>query len=169
VLEDPIGLEDYRIKVPAATTEELTKAALAETEESAIKFHQGYYPQWRSEYAVWAQLQARGMQGGEGPRVAKASALTYQMVYREPVCYEFDRLAMPTLLVVGDKDRAALGKNRVTDEVRATMGQNLELARKVSAQLPGGSKLEVFPGVGHVPHLEAPDKFHEALLDFLSH
>ncbi len=29
VLEDPIGMEDYRVKVPAATTDELTTAALA--------------------------------------------------------------------------------------------------------------------------------------------
>jgi pimeloyl-ACP methyl ester carboxylesterase len=167
VLEDPIGLEDYHLKVPAATTEELTKATLAETEEGAIKFHQGYYPQWKPEYAVWAQLQSRAVQGGEGPRVAKASALTYQMVYREPVCYEFDQLKVPTLLTVGEKDRAALGKNRVSEEIRATMGQNLELAQKIAPRLPPGSKLVVFPGVGHVPHLESPDKFHEVLLDFL--
>jgi pimeloyl-ACP methyl ester carboxylesterase len=167
VLEDPIGMEDYHVKVPAATTEELTAATLAETEEGAVKFHQGYYPQWKPEYAVWAQLQARAMQGGEGQRVAKASALTYQMIYREPVCYEFNLLKTPTLLTVGDKDHAALGKNRVSEEVRATMGQNLELGRKIAAQLPPGSKLVVFPGIGHVPHLETPDKFHEELLDFL--
>ncbi len=48
------------------------------------------------------------------------------------------------------------------------MGQNLELARKVAGQLPTGSKLVVFPGVGHVPHLETPDEFHRELLDFIS-
>jgi pimeloyl-ACP methyl ester carboxylesterase len=167
VLEDPIGLEDYHVKVPAASTDELTTATLAETEEGAIKFHQGYYPQWKPEYAVWAQLQARAMLGGEGRIVAKASALTYQMIYREPVCYEFNLLKCPTMLTVGEKDRAALGKNRVSDEVRATMGLNLELARRTAAQLPPGSKLVVFPGIGHVPHLEAPDEFYRELLDFV--
>ncbi len=167
VLEDPIGMEDYHVKVPAATTDELTTATLAETEEGAMKFHQGYYPQWKPEYAVWAQLQSRAMQGGEGRRVARASALTYQMIYREPVCYEFNLLKCPTLLTVGDQDHAALGKNRVSEEVRATMGQNLELARKVAGLLPAGSKLVVFPGFGHVPHLETPDDFHRELLDFI--
>jgi pimeloyl-ACP methyl ester carboxylesterase len=167
VLEDPIGMEDYHVKVPAATTDELTTATLAETEEGALKFHQGYYPQWKPEYAVWAQLQARAMQGGEGPRVARATALTYQMIYREPVCYEFNLLKCPTLLTVGDKDHAALGKNRVSEEVRATMGQNLELARKVAAQLPPESKLVIYPGIGHIPHLETPEKFHQDLIEFV--
>lgn len=167
VLEDPIGMEDYRVKVPAAATDDLTKATLAETEENALKFHQGYYPQWKPEYAVWAQLQSRALQGGEGPRGAKASALTYQMIFREPVCYEFGLLKPPTLLMVGDKDRAAIGKNRVSDEVRATLGQNLELAKKVAAQLPPGSKLITYPGVGHVPHFEATEKFQQDLLEFI--
>ena len=167
VLEDPIGMEDYRIKVPAAATEDLVKATLAEREENVLKFHQGYYPQWKPEYGVWAQLQSRALQGGEGPRLARASALTYQMIFREPVCYEFGLLKCPTLLMVGDKDRAAIGKNRVNDEVRATLGQNAELAKRVAAQLPAGSKLIIYPGVGHVPHLEATDKFQQDLLEFI--
>jgi len=167
VLEDPIGMEDYRVKVPAASTEEMAASALAETEEGALKFHQGYYPLWKPEYGVWAQLQSRALQGGEGPRVARASALTYQMIYREPVCYEFGNLKCPTLLMVGDQDRAAIGKNRVSDEVRATLGLNAELAKKVAAQLPAGSKLVVYPGVGHVPHFEATEKFQQDLLEFV--
>lgn len=167
VLEDPIGMEDYRVKVPAIETEELTKAALAENEESALKFHQGYYPKWMPEYGVWAQLQSRAFQGGEGPRVAKASALTYQMIFREPVCYEFGQLKCPTLLIVGEKDRAAIGKNRVSDEVRSTLGLNAELAKKVAAQLPAGSKYVVYAGVGHVPHFEVTEKFQQDLMEFI--
>ena len=167
VLEDPLGLEDYRAKVPVAATEELAAAALAETEQGALKFHQSYYPRWKPEYGVWAQLQARAFLGGEGPRLAKASALTYQMIYNGPVAAEFGQLKRPTLLMVGDKDRAAPGKNRVSDEVRATLGLNAELAKKVATQLPAGSKFIVYPGIGHVPHLEIPDQFHQDLVEFL--
>ena len=65
------------------------------------------------------------------------------------------------------KDRAAIGKNRVSDEVRATLGQNTELGKKVAAQLPAGSKLIVYPGVGHVRHFEVIEKFPQDLLEFI--
>ena len=31
-----------------------------------------------------------------------------------------------------------------------------------------GAKLVEFENVGHVPHLEAPDRFHAAVVDFLA-
>jgi pimeloyl-ACP methyl ester carboxylesterase len=31
-----------------------------------------------------------------------------------------------------------------------------------------GSRLELFEGVGHFPHVEAPERFVEVLLDFLA-
>ena len=42
---------------------------------------------------------------GEFPRYAKAAALTFQMIYRQPVRHEFFLIKPPTLLVVGLKDR----------------------------------------------------------------
>ncbi len=168
VLEDPIGLEDYRLKVPYKSLSELIAISEAENEQSALKFHQSYYPQWKPAYAEWALLQARSAQGGEGPRVIRATALTYQMIYEQPVCYEIGQLRPPTLLIAGDKDRAALGKNLVSEEVRATLGHVAELARALAPQLSKGSKFVELPGVGHIPHLELPDRFHAEVLSFLA-
>jgi pimeloyl-ACP methyl ester carboxylesterase len=42
----------------------------------------------------------------------------------------------------------------------------VELARKAATQIPGARLVEL-ANVGHIPHLEAPDQFHQALEEFL--
>lgn len=44
------------------------------------------------------------------------------MVFTQPVLYEFERLKPPTLLIIGQRDRTAIGKDRVPKDVAARMG-----------------------------------------------
>ncbi len=60
------------------------------------------------------------------------------------------RIAVPTLLLYGDRD------------VRAP----LTVAEQLHAAIPG-SKLVVLPGVGHVVNLEAPERFNAEVRRFL--
>lgn len=59
--------------------------------------------------------------------------------------------ALPTLIMWGDKD-PIIPVQHAHD----------------AAELMPGSRLEIFPGVGHFPHVEAPDRFVEVLSDFLA-
>ncbi|HMD30796.1 MAG TPA: alpha/beta hydrolase, partial [Candidatus Acidoferrales bacterium] len=107
ILEDPIGLEDYRINIPAQTDETLYQAELANTDVAKIRaFYARYFahPQ-PSVYEPLADVQIRVTRSGEYARWAKASALAYQMIYQQPVRYEYRLLAPPTLVIVGDRDR----------------------------------------------------------------
>jgi pimeloyl-ACP methyl ester carboxylesterase len=72
----------------------------------------------------------------------------------------------PTLLVIGQEDRTAPGKNYVSKEVRRTLGQYPKLGRAAARDIPGARLVEL-PGVGHIPHLEMPERFHRELLEFL--
>jgi pimeloyl-ACP methyl ester carboxylesterase len=90
------------------------------------------------------------------------------MAYEQPVLYELGRLAAPTLLICGDRDRTALGRNRVSAALREQFGHYTELAPRAAAAMPHG-KLVMLEGVGHIPHLETPTRFHELLLEFLAH
>lgn len=166
VLEDPIGLEDYRIKVPFATRDELAAEARKQTRATVDLLMQGYFVNWRSEFQIHADLQYRWMLGPESDLIARTAAQTYTMAYEQPVLYELPLIKLPTLLIVGEKDRTALGRNRVSPEVRATLGLYPELAKKAAQAMPD-CKLVILPEVGHIPHLEARDKFHEELLRFL--
>ena len=88
------------------------------------------------------------------------------MVFTQPVLYEFPDVRAKTLLIIGQLDRTAIGKDLVAKEVAETMGNYPELGRAAAAAIPN-AKLVPLEGVGHVPHLEAYDQFWKAVYDFL--
>jgi pimeloyl-ACP methyl ester carboxylesterase len=166
VLESPIGLEDYRLKVPYATREELAQEHAATAREGFERLFRAFFAHWRPEYEVYIDVQHRWQLGPEARWIARTAAHTYQMAYEQPVVYELHLVSAPTLIVAGERDRAAIGRNRVSAEVRATLGLYTELAPRAVRALPNGELL-MLPGVGHVAHLEAPERFHSEVLRFL--
>ena len=166
VLENPIGLEDYRALVPWRSTEELYRGQLGTTEESLRKYQKTYFVTWKPEYEEWVQVAYRQTLGGEYPRLAWVSAATEQMIYQQPVVYEFPRVKAPVLLVIGQADRTTIGRARVSPEALAQLGQYPELGRRAAQAFPQATLVEV-PDVGHIPHFEAPEKWRTALLGFL--
>jgi pimeloyl-ACP methyl ester carboxylesterase len=90
VLENPIGLEDYRTKVPARTTEQWFETELQNTNAENIRaFLSRYFVRWQPQYERFVEVRSRIALSGEYPRWAKSSALTYQMIYQQPVRQEF--------------------------------------------------------------------------------
>jgi pimeloyl-ACP methyl ester carboxylesterase len=166
VLEDPIGLEDYRAKVPYRTVDDWYRSQLGQTEEGVRRFYQAYFARWSDAYERWPQAAWRAQAGAEGARVARASALTYDMIYTQPVVQDLPRLRVPSLLVIGQSDRTAVGKAFVPKEVAATLGDYPALGKRAAQVIPGARLVEL-DGVGHIPHLEAPERFQSALLGFL--
>ena len=88
------------------------------------------------------------------------------MIFTQPVVYEFRDLRVPTLLIIGQRDRTALGKGWAPEAVRPKLGNYPELGRAAARAIPDAELVEV-PDVGHVPHFEAPKQTHAALLRFL--
>lgn len=167
ILENPIGLEDYRFFIPPQSTETLFQAELADTDPAKIRaFLKKYFVTWKPEYEKFVEFKAREALSSEWPRWAKASALTYQMIYREPVRHEFGLLDVPTLLVIGQADRTVVGRNYAPPDIASKLGNYPELGRAAARDIRGSQLVEV-PNVGHIPHLEAPELFHSALLKFL--
>jgi pimeloyl-ACP methyl ester carboxylesterase len=166
VLEGPIGLEDYRLKVPYAAKEELAKETASQSREAIDRFYRGYFAHWKPEYQVFADVAWRWNIGPDADLLARVAAQTYRMAYEQPVVYELPRLRMPGLIVGGSKDRSAIGRNRVSPEVRDTMGRFAELVPAAAAAIPDGRGV-LLDDVGHIPHLEAEDRFQALLLEFL--
>ncbi|HEY0779991.1 MAG TPA: alpha/beta fold hydrolase [Gemmatirosa sp.] len=167
VLEDPIGLEDYRERIPPQTDETLFRTELANTDPAAIRaFFARYFAHPHPEISdPLADVYVRVTRSGEYPRWAKASALAYQMIYQQPVRSEYRLLRPPTLLVVGADDHTVPLGNYASPATRAAMGHFPELARAAAREIPRGAVV-VIPGAAHIPHLERPDIFLPTLLGF---
>lgn len=170
VLVDPIGLEDWKAKgVPSLSVDDWYARELKTTADGIRRYEQATYyaGQWRDSYEPWVQMLA-GMYRGPGKKaVAWDSALLYDMIYTQPVFYELDQLQMPTLLMIGDKDTTAIGKDAAPPEVRAKLGHYPELGKAAAKAIPHATLVE-FPDLGHAPQLQDPQAFHKALLDWLA-
>ena len=167
VLENPIGLEDYKTKVPYSTLEEYYKKEMSQTEEGIRNYHKKYYVSWKEEYDKYVKVQAGYMLSSQFPQLAWVNALTSQMIYTQPVVYEFPQIKVPALVIIGQKDRTAIGKDKVSEEIAKTMGNYPELGRKTASAIPGAQLVEI-ENAGHIPHFETPEKFQAELLNFLN-
>jgi pimeloyl-ACP methyl ester carboxylesterase len=169
ILVNPIGLEDWKLKVPYQPVDQLYASELKQTYDAIKKYQQeNYYGgQWKPEYDKWANMLAGWTLHPSYPKVAWNAALTSEMVMTQPVLYEFDKLKMPALLIIGQRDRTAIGKNLVPEEVRKTMGNYPALGKQTAAKIKG-SKLVELDNVGHLPHIEAFERFIVPLVAFIS-
>jgi pimeloyl-ACP methyl ester carboxylesterase len=167
VLVDPIGLEDWKAKgVPWQSLDAWYQQELQTTADSIRNYERTTYyaGNWKSRYEPWVQMLA-GMYRGSGRAiVAWNSALLYDMIYTQPVYYELGQLTMPVLLMIGDKDTTAIGKNLAPPSIRSTLGNYPALGKAAAARIPR-SQLVEFSDLGHAPQIQEPDIFHRALLD----
>lgn len=166
VLENPIGLEDYRTFVPYLTLPELLQKELAATYESMKNYQMTYYPSWKPEYEQYVKAQAEQLYKPNYSEIALANALTTQMVYEQPVVYEFENIKVPALLIIGQLDRTIIGKDKLPQEMKQKYGQYPQLGKKIAGQIVN-SKLIEFDGVGHTPHIQDLPEFKKAVEDFL--
>lgn len=168
ILENPIGLEDYKAFAGYQTIDQAYQSELKNTAETCknyqIKFY--YDNKWKAEYQPWLDLIAGWTLHKEYPQVAWDAALTSDMIYNQPVCYEFKNIKTPTLLIIGTRDRTAIGKDRAPRALQPKMGQYQELGKKTQREITG-SKLVELENVGHLPHIEVYPKFFSALYDFI--
>jgi len=167
---NPIGLEDWKaLGVPSLTVDQWYERELKVSAEGIRKYQLNtyYVGGWKPEYERWVDMYA-GLSNGPGhKRVAWNSALIYDMIFTQPVYYEFKHLQMPTLLLIGTADNTAIGKDVAPAAIKAKLGNYAVLGKQVAALIPHATLVE-FPGLGHAPQMEEPAQFHTALLQGLN-
>jgi pimeloyl-ACP methyl ester carboxylesterase len=167
VLAAPISLEDYRFYVPPVPLEELMALEDKVTPESFREQLMTAYSLTLPPEALdpYVEARTRVKDAADYPRWLRAFANSAQMIWREPVVHEIPLLTQPVLFVMGENDHLAPGKTLAPENVRAQMGRNAELAEGLAAEMKDG-QVEVFEGIGHLVHLEQPERFNEVVLDF---
>ena len=151
VLYNQIGLTDARLERPPASVDATYKNLLNQTYDSVYQGLARYFPSgMKPEYERYVKIQYGWSLSGNWPQAAMVRALAQQMVYEDPVVYDWAHIKVPTMELGGDKDGANFP----------------QLAKRVCDTIPK-CELVLLPSIGHVPHLEAPDMFYKALLKFL--
>jgi pimeloyl-ACP methyl ester carboxylesterase len=170
VLVNPIGLEDWKaLGVPAPSVDQWYAREQKLSADSVRAYERStyYVGNWKPEYEKWVDMLA-GLNAGPGHKlVAWNSALIYDMIFTQPVVYEFPLLKVPTTLLIGDADTTAIGKDVAPPDVKAKIGHYNVLGKETVKKIPAARLVE-FKGMGHAPQMEDPAAFHRALLEELN-
>lgn len=168
LLINPIGLEDWKTMIPYKTVDELYQSEL-KNDEAKIREYQkvSYFDgKWKPEYEKGIEIAVGWTKHKDYPRIAWNAALTTDMVFTQPVVYEFKNLKMPTLLLLGTRDRTAVGKGWADPKLKDQLGRYDLLGKEVIKQIPQGTLVEL-PGIGHMPQVEDYDTYWKNLLGFI--
>ena len=169
VMVNPLGLEDWKaLGVPLPTLEQWHARELQQTDERMRNYQLSTYyaNEWKPEYEPWVQMIA-GMYRGPGKEtVAWHSALTFMMIVNQPVLYEFPQLKVPTLLLIGEKDTTAIGRDVAPEPLKSSLGNYRAMSLQTVKIIPN-AKLVLFPDLGHAPQIQNPQRFQTALLNSL--
>lgn len=167
-LLNPIGLEDWQRVVPYRTVDELTGQERRSTPDDVRRYMRDAYfaGRWDPAYEALVAIQVGWLEGPDAEHMARVAALTSDMIFTQPVVHSFPDLQVPTLLVIGQRDRTAIGRDRVGPELAAQLGDYPALGRRAAEAIPGAQLVEL-DDVGHVPQFEAFERTFEALSSFV--
>lgn len=170
VMVNPIGLEDWEAEgVPYQTVDQWLANEQRTTAQSIRDYQRATYyaGTWDPAYDRWVNMLAGMYAGPGGDRVRRAQALTSDMIFTQPVVHAFPQIEVPTLLFIGEKDNTAIGKAAASAAVKARIGDYAQLGPR-TAKAIAGARLITFGDLGHAPQIQAPQRFHEALLKELA-
>src|SRR5581483_5106712 len=161
VLYNPIGLVDGRYNRPAGNTEETYKRTLAsnyQTVRSSLMRYVAHNPAaWTPQFESYARIRYAWTLSADWPRLAMIQTLIGDMLYREQVIDDWAHIKAPTLAFGGAEDMLAGSAKVFQDRMKY-----------IADTIPNGNgRLLLLPGLGHVPHMEAPDRTYPPLVAFL--
>jgi pimeloyl-ACP methyl ester carboxylesterase len=168
VMYGPVGLEDYRFYVPPVQRERLLKQ---ESELSGSAYFKQLYDTYgltlpTEQVQAFVDIRERMKGSAEWPRWVAAYIASFYAMWGQPVVHELPLVDKQVLMMVGTRDHTAPGKAFAPPELRDRMGHVAERAAEVAKTMPH-ARVEMFEGVGHLIHLEAPGRFNAAVLAFL--
>jgi pimeloyl-ACP methyl ester carboxylesterase len=161
VLYNPIGLVDTRFERRTDSVDDAyrrTLAATYQTIRASLMRYVAHNPAaWNPQFESYARVRYAWTLGADWPRLAMVQTLLTQMLSLDPVVSDWAHISAPTLVFGGAEDvlpgSAAIFQERM---------------KFVADTIPDGrGRLLLVAGLGHVPHLEAPEKTYAPLIAFL--
>jgi pimeloyl-ACP methyl ester carboxylesterase len=161
VIYNPIGLTDGRFDRPMQAIEESYRQTLKSDYpqiRNSLSRYVAHNPKaWNAEFETYARIRYSWTLSAEWPRLAMVQSLIGQMLYNDPVVYDWPHIQAPTLAFGGAEDMLLGPAARFQERMQ-------DLAKTIPN---GKGRLLLLPGLGHVPHLEAPERVLPPLVAFL--
>lgn len=161
VIYNPIGVIDGRFDRPAQSVDDGYKQALGQTYQSiraSLMRYVAHNPSaWNQTFETYARIRYGWTLSADWPRLAMVQTLIGNVNYADPVVYDWSHIKATTLAFGG------------ADDFLAGTPAVFQARMKVLADsVPDGKgRLLLIPGLGHVPHLEAPERTIPPLVAFL--
>lgn len=161
VIYNPIGLTDGRFTRPMpeieATYQNTLKSDYQGTRASLARYVAHNPKAWNNEFETYTRIRYSWTMSTDWPRLAMVQSLISQMLYFDTVVYDWAHIQVPTLAFGGAED-LLLGPASAFQE----------RMNHIAKTVPNGNgRVLMIPGLGHVPHLEAPEKVVPPLVAFL--
>ena len=161
VLYNPIGLTDGRYDRPAGSVDEAYKATLNTTYQairaSIMRYVAHNENAWTPEFETYTRVRYAWTLSADWPRLAMVQSLINNVQYQDPVVYDWAHIQAPTLAFGGADDMLPGSAKVFQDRMKF-----------IVESIPNGkARLQLLPGLGHVPHMEAPERTLPPLIAFL--
>jgi pimeloyl-ACP methyl ester carboxylesterase len=161
VIYNPIGLTDGRYDRPMTPIDESYKQNLKtdyQGTRASLSRYVAHNPKaWNQEFETYTRVRYSWTLSADWPRLAMVQSLIGQMLYQDPVVYDWAHIKVPTLAFGGAEDM-----------LLGTAAAFQERMNHIAKTVPNGNgRVLLLPGLGHVPHLEAAEKVLPPLVAFL--
>ena len=161
VFYNPIGLTDGRFDRPMPEIGEAYQRTLEtdyQSTRAGLSRYVAHDPKaWNQEFETYARIRYSWTLSAAPGNETRPAAIIGQMLYGDPVVYDWAHIQVPTL-AFGGADDMLLG----------TAASFQERMNVLAGTIPNGNgRVLLLPGLGHVAHLEAPDRVMPPLVAFL--
>ena len=164
VLFNPIGLTDTRFSNNAAANpdpDEAYRRNLASTYQSiraSLMRYVAHKPSaWNAEFESYARIRYAWTLSADWPRLARVQSLLSRLIVLDPVVYDWPHIQAPTLVYGGAEDM-----------LPGTAAAFQAGMKRIVQAIPNGkARLQLLPGLGHVPFVEDPQQSLPPLVAFL--
>lgn len=163
VLYNPIGLSDGRFTgrgapdIDASYKQVLNSQSFQSVKAGLMRYVAHNPAAWNDMFETYAKIRYGWTLSADWPRLAMVQTLIGNVNFADPVVYDWPHIKSPTLVFGG------------ADDYLAGTPANFQARMKyVSETIPDGkARLLLLPGLGHVPHIESPEKTFPPLIAFL--
>ncbi len=165
ILINPIGLENYLKYSEYKDVSFFYQNELKKKPEDIIKYQmKNYYDgEWNKEYAALTLPLIGWINGADYSDLSMVSALTYDMIFTNPVVEEFSEIQTPTTLILGTRDRTGPGRGWKKSGVIRELGRYDRLGAEIK-NINASFDVVELDGLGHLPHIENFDRFSDVFI-----